>query len=373
MTSPRTRLALGAIALACAGGPLVAAATPAALHVQQVEFIDRHGFERPMTAATMLLPAGWRSEAGVRWNIQTRCHPPQNFVLDAQAPDGAGRIQLTPGEGWGASSMGFPMLDCTRAAFGSAQEYLGAWVQRHRPGARITGYTPRADRQRPPIQSSGPGMVMQRRFDMGRVQIVWNEQGREMHETLAVAMTVADTEMGGAGPTVRSRQGMAYGVLAWRRAGAPVDAATFDTLWDTFRTDARWGQRIAGGNAQMAADTMATGNKIIEIQGQTGRDSINEMARRGEMLRRDREEAADRQIRAGESRDAASDRMQRENVKQIREVENFRGSDGRTVELPGHYPHAWKLKDGSFVLTQDPSFSPQRDLRLEGEKLQRVR
>ena len=51
----------------------------------------------------------------------------------------------------------------------------------------------------------------------------------------------------------------------------------------------------------------------------------------------------------------------------------FRGSDGRAVELPHHYPHAWKLKDGSFVLTDSASFDPQRDLGLAGERLQRAK
>ena len=43
------------------------AAGAAPLRVQPVEIVDRQGFERPLRAYTMLLPAGWRHESQVAW------------------------------------------------------------------------------------------------------------------------------------------------------------------------------------------------------------------------------------------------------------------------------------------------------------------
>ncbi len=70
---------------------------------------------------------------------------------------------------------------------------------------------------------------------------------------------------------------------------------------------------------------------------------------------------------------ASQDRQQTETIKTIRGVENWRGNDGKVVELPNQYPLAWKLKDGSYVLTDSPAFDPARDLDIEGQKIQLVR
>ncbi|MFN0184129.1 MAG: hypothetical protein ACKVQR_09965 [Aquabacterium sp.] len=366
---------LGACALSSAA--LAAAPTaptsPGALHVKRVEMIDRQGFDRPMTAATMLVPAQWRHEGAVQWRVGSQCHPTQNFRLRAQAPDGSAQIELGPGEGWGVSSLGGQVQDCSPGAFADGREYLTGWVQRHRPGARILGWHPRPDKVGPPQQFNGPNSTMQTRQDASRMSISWSDQGREVHEILSVFTQVIDSQVGGAGMMVRTRQGMAFGVLSWRSNKGPVDVRTFDTLWDTFRRDPAWQARINAGNAAMARENADTHNKIMQIQAQTSRDTLNAMAQRGENARRTREEIADGQMRGYQARDASTDRMQRDNVRTIREVDVFRGSDGRGFELPHHYPHAWKLKDGSFVLTDSAGFDPQRDLGLAGERLQRVK
>lgn len=83
-----------------------------------------------------------------------------------------------------------------------------------------------------------------------------------------------------------------------------------------------------------------------------------------------RAEIAD--IHAGIQRDrsASQGRMHRDKVRTLREVEHYRDPSGGLVELPNHYQHAWKLRDGSYVLTDSPAFDPGRDLGVAGEKLQ---
>ncbi|MCG6870529.1 MAG: hypothetical protein LJE91_17885 [Gammaproteobacteria bacterium] len=38
------------------------------LRLKQVELVDAQGFERPMTALTLLIPVDWRAQGGVSWN-----------------------------------------------------------------------------------------------------------------------------------------------------------------------------------------------------------------------------------------------------------------------------------------------------------------
>ena len=48
------------------------------------------------------------------------------------------------------------------------------------------------------------------------------------------------------------------------------------------------------------------------------------------------------------------------------------GSGTGVVELPNHYRHAWRMRDGTYVLTDSPNFDPQRDAGQAGEQLQRA-
>lgn len=72
---------------------------PGTLRVQQLEIIDRQGFERPMLAVTMLLPAGWQQEGAIVWQPGQRCGAPLHTRIAARSPDGVSAIELAATEG----------------------------------------------------------------------------------------------------------------------------------------------------------------------------------------------------------------------------------------------------------------------------------
>jgi len=43
------------------------------LRLKKVEIVDAQGFERPMTALTLLIPMEWQARGGVRWNAAAMC------------------------------------------------------------------------------------------------------------------------------------------------------------------------------------------------------------------------------------------------------------------------------------------------------------
>ncbi len=79
------------------------------------------------------------------------------------------------------------------------------------------------------------------------------------------------------------------------------------------------------------------------------------------------------QTQGWRDRQQSGDRQQQATVQAIRGVAPWRDAGGATVELPDHYRHAWKLKDGSYLLTDDPNFDPARQLRIEGQALKPAR
>jgi hypothetical protein len=42
------------------------------------------------------------------------------------------------------------------------------------------------------------------------------------------------------------------------------------------------------------------------------------------------------------------------------------------VQLSSHYEHAWQLKDGTYLLTDDVNFDPSRDLGVQGQRLKKA-
>lgn len=373
-----------ALAVLAAAAPLALAAPPAAetppatmaLRVQQAEIVDRRGFERPIRAATMWVPAGWQTEGEVLWTQRLGCGRPFQPRLLAREPGGVGAIALLPGGGWGANSLtGAVVAGCPAASIDSAEAYLRAWVQQHRPGAQWLSYRPRPERQRraPPQHFPGGG-VMQQYHDAGQVLIGYRHEGREVHESLAVVVSVVRSSMPMPGsPPMQVVQGESLGMLAWRVPAGEFDARRFDAVWQTLRPDPAWQARVQAGMNQMAQDDLATGRAIGQIQAEGSRTTLDEIARRGQGAAKTRQEIAALQIAGDRDRAATGERMHRDTVQALREVQPYRDATGATVELPGHYAHAWRLRDGSFLLTDSPQLDPGRDLGLPGERLQRAR
>jgi hypothetical protein len=366
-----------AAALTLAALPSWPAPGAAPLRVQVAEIVDRQGFERPMRAVTLMLPVGFEYEGQVVWSVTVGgCQRPYQPQLRAQAADGQQAIALLPGEGWGRSSFGALTQGCPMGDIASAEGYARYWVQRERPGARWIGWQPRPDLVPPPAtMNMGGGGAMRNWREAGRATIAYTHEGRPVLEMLAVVTNFAASTMPGlAGqPPVQTLSGEAMGVLTWRAPEGQLDPKQFDAIWSTLRSDPAWSARIQQGMNQMAQDNARTQAQISQIQAETGRQALAETARRGQIAAQTRAEIADMQQQGFENRMASQDRQQTETIKTIRGVEHWRGNDGKVVELPNQYPHAWKLKDGSYLLTDSPAFDPGRDLGIEGQKMQLVR
>lgn len=347
----------------------------AVLRVQPLQIIDRQGFEKPMLAYTMLVPAGWRTEASVRWNVQAPCARPYQPMFKAEAPDGSAAMELTPGEGWGRSSMGPLAPGCPALAFGSAEQYLKSWLQRHRPGARLLEMKPRPDKshQGPPMQV--PGIESRQRQDAAQALIEISHQGRAQRELLVTIVNLSQLRMASmmGGPPSESSSGESGGVLAWRAADAGPDPRAFDALWSSFRRAPEWNARIQRANQQMAQENAATQQRIGQIQHEGAMATLREQAKRGEQAHQTRQEIAEMQSQGWQNRQNSQDRQHQATVQAVRGVMPWRDAGGATVELPNHFRHAWKLKDGSYVLTDDPNFDPAKQLRIDGEALRSAR
>jgi len=363
--------------LACAVTSAQAASDPAgALRVQRAEIIDSKGFEKPMLAGTLMVPAGWKHQGEVRWRTNaSRCGRFYGFALQANAPDGSAAIELGTPEAWGATSHGAPAGDCPQANLRDAREYLHSWIQRHRPDARVVDYRPRPDKSRMLGQNQWTGGAIRAWVDSGQAQITYRTDGREFHETLVANVSFTHSRMAGAGgQAFESLQGEALGVLSWRSAAGPVPQRHFDLMWASLSTSPEWQARISAAEQQIAADNQATQAQIMRMQAESSRETLAHIRRRGEIRNEAMQETERMRNETWRSGQASQERMQTDRVRAIREVQGYRDPrGGGVVELPHHYRHAWQLRDGSYVLTDDPNFDPGRDIGVRGQRLEPTR
>ncbi len=340
-----------------------------ALHVQEVQFIDREGFERPLVAQKMMVPAGWRVQAVVKWT-GARCGTPYYLEMQAQAPDGIGAMIVSRGEVWAQTSM--PLDDgCRHAGITTAEQYLRDWVQRNRPGSRWLDYRLRPERSMAPQQNGNGSMMFRNWGETGQALIGYTVNGQAVRESLLVSATFTASQTSMGGMVARTLHGESKGVLAWRMPEGQLDFQKFDVIWNTMVPGYEWSLRIAEGRRQMAADNARTNAAISRIYGEMGMETIQHMAKRGEDARLTREQLQATWNSGVAARDSAEDRMQRERIRAIRQVEHYSDPTRPTgvAELPNHYKHAWSLRDGSYALTDDPNFNPNRDLGVEGRLL----
>ena len=372
------RLLVAAGVLAMPGVAPAAPTAPTAsdtLRVQRVEIIDSKGFERPMLAATIMVPAGWQSRGEVQWTPGRQCGRAYGLLMQAAAADASAAIELSAPEAWGATNYGAPAGDCPQASFSSAGEYLSSWIQRHRKDARMVEFKPRPDKSRVIGQQQSSGSSLRVWVDSGQALITYRQGGREMHELLVTNVILNHSRMSmPGGQMFESIQGQALGVLGWRNAAAPVPQRHFDLMWATLRTAPEWQARIDAAERQMAADNAATQAKISQIQAETSRQTLEQIRRRGEIRNQTMQDIAGMRDETWRSGQASQDRMQKDNVRTIREVQGYRDPrSGGVVELPQYYQHAWQLRDGTYVLTDNPSFDPGRDIGIAGKELERTR
>ena len=340
--------ALGCALAALLGTAPAAAAPPlpdGALRVQRVDFIDRQGFDKPLVAATIMVPAGWQQEATVEWNVRQRCTRPHALRLRARASDGSAAIELVPGEGWGQTSQGAPMSDCPQATWRNTREYLAAWVQRNRPGARWLDYRLRSDKSQPEQRQTSPGGgSFSQRVESGQALIAYSEGGRELRETLVanVAFTQSRLMMVGQNQALQTLQGQSFGVLAWRAPAGTLDMRQFDAVWDTLRPGAEWQARIDKANADMAADNQRTQAEIGRIHAATQRETMAHIALRGQIRAQTQRDVAAIRNNTTQSGQASNDRMHTDSVRTVREVQGYRDPRSPWWPAPWRWP-GWPL------------------------------
>ena len=343
--------------------------------MQRVAINDPGGFEQPISALTLEVPAGWSMSGGVVWERGVECVSNNLGVAwSATSPDGRFGLSLLPRLTWQVSSATVvPMYPCPAAAMQSARAYLEAVVKNARPGARVLSYRERPDivaTRSQAVANALPGTRVW--IEAGEILVGYPLQGVDMRESIVGAVTFSEIS----DPLVgRSLSASAEDSLALRAPDGQLDFALLERIRTSARINPAWAEKVfAFSKAKITAISQRQAQDIqtwharrmneistagILERGRIRMDTIREVGR------------INNQIVA--NRDATTTTIHEGNVRAIQEVQPWRdASTGQQVDLSIHYRHAWQLDDGRQFLTNDADFDPQRALGINGRRLEPV-
>jgi hypothetical protein len=121
------------------------------------------------------------------------------------------------------------------------------------------------------------------------------------------------------------------------------------------KPDPQWSQLMAQHNAKM---------RSINMKGAAARHKIRMDTNR---------EIAQMNFDSNQRQQAMRDQGVEKFNQVTRGVETFIEPNSQTqVELPFTHDKAWKLNDGTYILTDDQDFQPYRDLGVDGDLLERT-
>ncbi len=294
---------------------------------QQVQIMDMNSFGKPVVAGTVQIPAGWQSGGGITWNTGTPCFSNQMQVnWSAIGPDSLTAVALLPGFNWQVQGTQNPENPCPVAPFRGARDFLAAHVQKLRPGMRIVEYRERPDLVRQIAAAGQQGI----RYDAGQLIVGYPQDGVEMEESLLAVVTF--TSNGGGtmgsvgtvnsvrGPKGRVDMGLAGRISATMQPDAQYMAAVRQRAQQNI---GQW----AGARSQAINDWHNRQMAVINARGNADRHAIR---------MRTNSEVASIYNSIATNTSQTNDGMHATTMSGVREVNNYAGVDGTTVENSIH-------------------------------------
>lgn len=333
------------------------------MRFERAEIVDASGFEQPLAASTLFVPVGWRSQGGVYWAQQFMCTNGYNFDWAAHSSDGSMSVAILPQVKWETNDYGAAPSTpgCQSAPYTDVRAYLQALAQNWKSGARVIDFRRRPDverelasyNQRTPM----PLGEVRNWVEAGEVLFAFTENGRDMRGSAAAAVVFSSMATdAGMGP-MRALTGFAFPGFGATAPNGQFDFALFEAIRGSIKASPAWTARIANHNYNI------------------GRVALEESQKRAATIARSNAEISRIREDAWSAYQESADRRAREFGEALRGVAAYADADapGGTVELSHMYDNAWRMNDGTYVLTNDPNFEPWRDLGLEGRRLETVK
>jgi hypothetical protein len=341
--------------------------------LKRFRVIDNQGFSEPIETSSFLLPANWQLNGGIQWNAGSKCIPEMvQASLQAQSPDGDYQLLVLPVTqfDWSddpvyldAMQKGFNPHSCNIAQPADAAGYIAQ------------GLAPSLGAQ---LKSAKTIDALQQQMDAGAAQMT------------SLARSAGNNAYSHRGSAAEGslqfsdgKEGLAFCTLMQTIVTMP---GTQGNMANTFQcyVSMRIVIKFKPGNEAMARKIMSTLFSSTRINPQwwnglqryfmaVGKAAQDATWRQIQIAHEAQEEIGNNIVRSWENNngsDRAANGDYGEGFSQyLRGVQTWKDENGNEVELTDGYSNAWKRKDGSYLLTNDPSFDPNVTLQEDWSRL----
>ncbi len=360
------------------------AAVPGGFYrLKKVTLIDQSGFERPIPAATMLLPTDWQFQGQAIYGKDHGCNMVQT-TFHAASGDGRMTMDLIPAYTWqwaddpnalqamrvtAQQGAQFGRPGCDMPAGDFLRRYL---VPKVRPRARLINVEPLqkvnqllAEQARQgEAESARYGLKVRIRSDAARALVQYTLNGQAVEEWITSVTTIRGTlspaynmRSGGMGQAFTYNCSSTYMFVERAPQGQLSSREKlFELIVSTIRVDPTWQARVSGVEMKIQAN------------------GIKEAAKRSEIIRKAGEETNEIIVKGHEQRSAMNDRTFNNMSQGNRGVETYRNpATGETIDLSNQYGHAWVNNRGEYLLSDQEGFDPGVVLHEDWKPLERVK
>jgi hypothetical protein len=297
----------------------------------------------------ILVPVEWRTEGGVRWQLNPiNCASPATFVFHAFNPAGAEELWVLPNPTFSWAPGGIPFFpegsfylgNEVRPPVADPIQYIRMYViPRFRSElgqARIIAAQPLPELAQAVAVAQAPGL--RQRLSAGRVSVEFPQQGRLMQEDLYTVLVFNEFASG-----VWWLPHTTFSFKA-EKGRLEAEARLFRAMITSLAPDLKWYNRYL---------------QFVDVCTQSQIHASNQAVVRSQIISRTNDEINTIRRQAWQNQQAARDRMAEKFDNYIRGVERYQNPfEGRRVDLPSGYDHAWVNARGEYILSNSPSFNP---------------
>lgn len=337
--------------------------------LERHRFLDSMRFDRPVEAFSMLFPKGWKIDGDVLWRGVQECRGDiVSNQVRASSADGTIRYEAMPSQtfSWADEPMLFQAMQAGARGGGcqlsqpfDAATYVKTFANRELKAEAID-IRPDESQAAAMKQLDDQANAISRQYANGTEQtttmvfgkLKWPEGDEGILHVGVTNIIARKPDYFTGRVSTFSTTSVFYRVMMRYPAARAEDVSRlFGTIQASFRQNPVW---------QQAKDSFLT--QLGNAEHAQRMETIRLMGEQSRAYAQARSEAMDQQMRDWENRQTSQDKQHKAFVQTIREVETWKDSSG-TVELSSHYNQAWSRGDGTYILSNSPSFDPARDLQ----------
>ena len=347
--------------------------------LQRVRILDEMGFDRPVEAMSVLVPRGWRTEGGVRWRGVNECRGEMiTWQMSATSPDGAIRFTVLPVRSF--SFFQNQMLQqgalaaqqqggCRVNAPFDAAQYLEHLASSELGGARVSNIRRDESMQAILDKIIAQGNATSRQYGTGINQtgsaiygnLTWPDGTKGLAQIAVSVATKQGNDMFTGAPNGFATTTVFFQTLLRYPAEREAEALkTYGTILASHRENPTWRQATNAFLTRLGNIEHAGRMERLRLQGE-----------QSAAYAKSQSDAADARMRSWEQQQASSDASHNRFIQTIREVETWKTSEGKPVELSAGYHHGWSRPDGSYILTNNSNFDPAVEFQQNWERMQK--